>query len=204
MDQAGVGLSLELIEFIGADIKEVVPDLARLRMNVFREFPYLYEGSLEYETQYLQTYLECPQSLIAVVRDGSSIVGASSALPLEAEVAALQQPFNEQGFDIEQVFYLGESVLLPDYRGRGLGVRFFEAREGHAQRLGGFSWAAFCAVQRPENHPRRPKDYIPLDTFWQKRGYHKHPDLVAQIHWQDLDENQETPKSMTFWLKSLK
>jgi GNAT superfamily N-acetyltransferase len=197
-------LSLEIIEFIGADIAEVVPDLARLRMTVFREYPYLYEGSIAYEEQYLQTYLECPQSLIAVVRDGSSIVGATSALPLTAEVAALQQPFLESGFDIKTVFYLGESVLLRDYRGRGLGVKFFEAREHHAARLSGFITAAFCAVQRPKDHPRRPNDYLPLDAFWQKRGYQKHPEITAQIHWQDLDESEETPKLMTFWLKSLK
>jgi GNAT superfamily N-acetyltransferase len=196
-------MSLEITEYFGADIAQIVPDLARLRMSVFREFPYLYEGSITYEEQYLQTYLECPQSLIAVVRDGSQIVGATSALPLEAEVAALQQPLLEAGFDIETVLYLGESVLLPEYRGRGLGVKFFEARENHAARLGGFSTAAFCAVERPENHPRRPKDYVPLESFWQKRGYQKRADMIAQIHWQDLDEIAETPKPMVFWLKSL-
>jgi GNAT superfamily N-acetyltransferase len=196
-------VSLEIVEYIGADIGDVVPDLAQLRMTVFREFPYLYEGSLEYEAQYLQTYLECPQSLIAVVRDGSSIVGATSALPLEAEVTALQSPFLETGFDVQTVLYLGESVLLPEYRGRGLGVQFFEAREHHAKRLGGFETTAFCAVQRPDDHPRRPKDYVPLESFWEKRGYQKRDDMIAQIHWRDIGELEETPKPMVFWTKLL-
>ena len=29
-------------------ISAVIPDLARLRIGVFREFPYLYDGSLDY------------------------------------------------------------------------------------------------------------------------------------------------------------
>ena len=37
----------------GDDIRTVLPDLARLRMEVFREWPYLYDGSLAYEEDYL-------------------------------------------------------------------------------------------------------------------------------------------------------
>jgi hypothetical protein len=84
-----------------------------------------------------------------------------------------------------------------------LGVKFFETRENHASRLGGFTTTAFCAVQRPDDHPRRPKDYVSLESFWEKRGYQKRADMTAQIHWQDLDEREETPKPMMFWLKSL-
>lgn len=70
--------------------------------------------------------------LKVVVRDGNRIVGASSALPLIAETSEVQQPFLEHGFDPKTVFYLAQSVLLPAYRGHGLGHRFFEAREIHA------------------------------------------------------------------------
>ena len=31
--------------------------------------------------------------------------------------------------------------------------------------------SAFCAVQRPSDHPERPPGYAPLDPFWRKRGY---------------------------------
>ena len=37
-------------------ILAAVPDLARLRIGVFREFPYLYDGSLDYERDYLADY----------------------------------------------------------------------------------------------------------------------------------------------------
>jgi GNAT superfamily N-acetyltransferase len=196
-------MNLSLEALTGSSIASVIPDLADLRMRVFKEFPYLYQGSLEYEFKYLQTHLECQNSLIVVARDGTRIVGASSALPLVSETSEVQQPFLEHGFDPKTVFYLAESVLLPEYRGHGLGKQFFEAREAHAKKLGGFSWAAFCAVQRPKDHPLRPENHRDLDTFWQARGYEKHQDLSTFFSWQEMGEETESQKPMTFWLKNI-
>jgi GNAT superfamily N-acetyltransferase len=195
-------VKLEISELVGSEIAPAIAGLAELRMRVFREWPYLYDGSLEYEARYLRTYLQCPQSLIVLVKDGDRVVGASSALPLNAETIEFQQPFLEQ-FDVTKFFYLAESVLLPEYRGRGLGVELFKRREAHAQRLGGFMHATFCAVERPNDHPLRPASYVPLDAFWQKRGYTRHPELQARYTWQDVNETLETTKTMTFWLKTL-
>lgn len=194
---------MDIERYTGGRIAEVLGDLARLRVAVFREFPYLYEGTTAYETNYLSTYLNTPDSLAVIVRDEGRVVGASTALPLEAETPELRAPFEQRGYDVQRVFYLAESVLLPEYRGRGLGVTFFREREAHAQGLGRFDLTAFCAVQRPEDHPRRPEGYAPLDAFWRRRGYEKHPELSTTLSWQDLDEAHESPKLMTFWLRRL-
>ncbi len=196
-------MNLSLEALTGLSLPSVIADLAQLRITVFREFPYLYEGSLEYEMKYLQTHLECQESLIVVARDGTRIVGASSALPLNAETSDVQQPFLERDFDPKTVFYLAESVLLPAYRGQGLGKQFFEARESHAKNLGGFTWAAFCAVQRPPDHPSRPANHRDLDAFWGARGYAKRQDLKTFFSWQEIGEVTQTPKPMTFWLKNI-
>jgi GNAT superfamily N-acetyltransferase len=193
--------NLRVQRMTGPALEAYVPALARLRIEVFRDFPYLYDGDPGYEDRHLRTYIDSPGSVIVVVLDGESVVGASTALPLGEADPAFQQPFTRQGFDLTDVFYLGESVLLPAYRGRGLGVRFFEEREAQARELGGFPWAAFCAVDRRTDHPRRPADYQPLDRFWSNRGYTRHPELTTTYHWKDLDENEETEKTMTFWLK---
>jgi len=177
--------------------------LARLRIAVFRAFPYLYEGTEDYEKAYLQTYVQSPRSVLVLALDGQRVVGASTAIPLEDETTEVQAPFIALGYDVKRVFYLGESVLEPSYRGQGIGVRFFEAREAHAQKLGGFDWSAFCAVVRPEDHPLRG-NYTPLDAFWTHRGYTCHPELHTTFTWQDRDEATETAKPMRFWLKPLK
>ncbi|RRV37417.1 GNAT family N-acetyltransferase [Pseudomonas sp. o96-267] len=187
----------------GAEIEPHIDDLARLRIQVFREFPYLYDGNLDYEAEYLATYVRSVDSLCVLVRDEGRVVGASTALPLADETEEFQQPFIAAGWNPARIFYCAESVVLPAWRGRGLGVRFFVEREVHARKLGGFDWCAFCAVQRPVDHPRRPADYQPLDAFWARRGYRHHPELLTYYHWRDLDEAEESAKPMSFWLKEL-
>jgi GNAT superfamily N-acetyltransferase len=111
-------------------------------------------------------------------------------------------PLAAAGYDPATVYYFGESVLRRDFRGRGLGHRFFDEREAFA-RARGYRTAAFCAVDRPADHPRRPADYVPLDRFWGKRGFVRRPDIVGQFAWKDLDAEAETAKPMVFWTKAL-
>ena len=198
--------SLAIRRFTGQDptLRDYLPDLASLRIRVFRDFPYLYDGTAEYEEKYLETYTRCPESIVVLVLDGEKVVGATTGLPMDAETPEFQKPFIDQGHDPARIFYCAESVLLPEYRGRGVYPKFFEEREGHARQLGRFDLCCFCCVQRPEDHPLRPTDYVPLDRIWSKFGYVRHPELNTTYDWKDVDQADETPKPMVFWLKSLK
>jgi len=198
--------NIRIERWSGEALVQYIPELARLRIEVFRDFPYLYDGTVEYEKKYLQTYIDNPESVIVLAfddnKDGADkVVGASTAIPMKYETDELKRPFIENGYNLDDVFYCSESVLNKDYRGLGLGVRFFEQREAHAEDLGGFKHITFCCVERPVDHPRRPANYVPLDQFWNKRGYFKHPELKTTYLWKDLDDTEETPKPMTFWLK---
>jgi len=184
----------------GKEINKHLSALAWLRITVFREFPYLYDGSNEYEKEYLKTYTRSEKSIFVLAKDQNRIVGASSGMPLELETEEVKKPFLDNGFNTDDVFYFGESVLLPQYRGMGLGKSFITEREKHAL-SSGFSITAFCGVVRPDDHPRRPKGYRPLDGFWEKMGYEKQPDMQTSFEWQDLDENRSSEKTMVFWLK---
>lgn len=187
----------------GSAVLPFLEDLARLRIAVFREWPYLYDGDMAYEKTYLETYARSPESLFVLALDGDRVIGASTGLPMADETDDFKRPFKAHGYDPRRIFYFGESVLLPEYRGRGLGVRFFEEREAYARSLGRFGWTCFCAVERPADHPRRPAQYVPLDAFWRRRGYEKRPELATTYTWKDLDEESQSPKPMTFWLKRL-
>ena len=188
----------------GKAVMPHIADLARLRTDVFRAFPYLYEGSEDYEASYLATYAQSPESLFVLALDGERIVGASTGVPMPDASEVFRTPFVDAGIDPAKVFYFGESVLLPAYRGRGLGVRFFEEREAYARRLDRFDWCAFCAVERPKDHPLRPAGYVPLDDFWGRRGYVHRADLRTMLAWQDIDEAGESEKLMSFWLKPVR
>jgi GNAT superfamily N-acetyltransferase len=197
------GIDIRTLTGRSPDLPAFVPDLAGLRITVFREFPYLYDGTLDYEQQYLKTYLECPDSVVVLALDGARVVGASTGLPLEAETAEFKRPFIAAGMDPARIFYCGESVLLADYRGRGVYREFFAGRERHARSLGRFERMVLCAVQRPDDHPRRPAGYEPLDAVWRRFGYGRRPDLVTSFEWRDLDEEVASGKQMVFWEKPL-
>jgi GNAT superfamily N-acetyltransferase len=191
---------MELRELRGEEARDHVNELAELRIAVFGEWPYIYKGSVDYERRYLETYLSCPDSLMVLAFDHDQLVGATTALPLPEAEQEMKQPFLDAGLPIDDFLYFGESVVLEAWRGRGLGSRFFEAREAHAQRLG-LSRTAFCAVDRPADHPLRPAGYVGNDAFWSKRGYRRHPELQCRFEWQDLDQPAPTEKTLTFWLK---
>ena len=196
-------MTVRVAPLTGKSMAGALDALARLRIAVFRDWPYLYDGTLKYEQTYLAKLAAARGAVIVAAYDGEIIVGCATGAPMaemEAEIAA---PFNARGDDVDRIFYCGESVLLPAYRGRGLGHAFFDHREAQARALGGFTHAAFCAVVRPEDHPLRPKDYVPLDAFWQKRGYAKADGLVTRFAWKDIDRSGETEKPMQFWMRAL-
>lgn len=186
----------------GEALRRYVDDLARLRIRVFREFPYLYDGTEAYERNYLDTYAGSGKAMAVLVFDGDHVVGASTGIPLANESDAFRQPFLDQDIDPQRVFYCGESVLLPAYRGRGIYQTFFTARKTVALH-GGFDLIGFCGVIREPDHPLRPPDYAPLDPVWQHFGYAPHPQLVAHFDWKDIDRDTETSHPMMFWLKNL-
>lgn len=180
-----------------------IEDLARLRIRVFREFPYLYDGTTAYEARYLQTYFQCPDSLIVLARDDDRIVGCATAIPLKFEESEFQKPFIEQKMPPDAVMYFGESVLLPDYRGQGVGKNFLQKRIHYATRYPGIRWAAFCAVCRNAEDARRPSGYRPLDTLWQSFGFQAVPGMRTTYHWKEIGQAEETDQEMQFWLRHI-
>jgi len=47
--------AIEIVRVTGADLERWISELARLRIRVFRDWPYLYDGDADYEARYLRT-----------------------------------------------------------------------------------------------------------------------------------------------------
>jgi GNAT superfamily N-acetyltransferase len=179
-----------------------LPDLARLRIVIFREWPYLYDGTLDYEEQYLAHLLDESGAVLVVARDGDSIIGVATASPMARQDEAARKPFEDSGHDIAALSYFGESVLLPSYRGKGVGHAFFDHREA-AARKAGFTETCFCGVVRSPNHPLRPQDARDLGPFWRVRGYAPLDGMIARYDWKDIDQLEESRHDMQFWHRVL-
>jgi GNAT superfamily N-acetyltransferase len=186
----------------GEALIAALDDLAQLRIMVFRAFPYIYDGDVNYERRYLQTYRDSDDAILVAAFEGDRLVGASTGTPMTQHADDFAAAFAGQDIPLDQIFYCAESVLLPEYRGQGVGHAFFDAREAHARALG-LSYSAFCGVVRPADHPLRPRDYGPLDPFWRKRGYAPLEGVVANYRWKDLDQPDETDHPLQFWVRKI-
>lgn len=200
-------MTVEVRSCTGAALGPLIDAIARLRIAVFREWPYLYDGDPGYERDYLAGFASCPDAVAVAAIHGEAVIGVATASPLLAHTSEFAPLFAAAGVDPGAVFYLGESVLLPGYRGQGIGHRFFDAREAHARALNldgqRFTHLAFCAVVREEGDPRRPAGSRSLDGFWQKRGYRSVPGLVGSYRWREIGCPDETSHPMQFWMRSL-
>jgi Acetyltransferase (GNAT) family. len=195
-------VTLRIEALTGDALADALPGLARLRISVFRAWPYLYDGDAAYEERYLRAYAESPGAVVVGCFDGPRLVGAATAAPMEDHAAEFAEPFRARGHALEEILYCGESVLEPAYRGRGVGHAFFDRREAHGRALGR-RFSCFCAVIRAEADPRKPPDYAPLDPFWRKRGYEPLEGAQASYAWREVGADAETDHAMRFWIRAL-
>ena len=193
---------IEVRALTGPALEAALDGVAALRIAVFRDWPYLYDGSLDYERAYLQTYRDNPGALLVGAFHNDRLVGASTSTLMEDHAEAFSAPFRALNIPLTDILYGAESVLLPEYRGIGLGHRFIDLREAHARAMGR-AYVAFCSVQRPADHPAKPANARSNDAFWRGRGYETLPGVIAEFSWKDLGDEAETLKPLQFWMRKL-
>lgn len=194
---------VEIMTVSGKDVHRYLDDVAYLRIQIFREFPYLYDGNMDYEKEYLNVYSQSQESLMVLAFHDQKIIGVSTAVPLKDEMVEIQAPFAANHLPINDYFYLGESVLLEPFRGQGIYKYFFSLRE-EAARMGGYRYATFLAVDRPLDHPLKPLDYQPMDPVWKYFGYELQPHLKTLLAYQQIDSSEPVSNEMMFRLKELR
>ena len=193
-------MAVEVRAVRGAALNELLDEVAALRIAVFRDWPYLYDGTMDYERRYLAPYVTSENAVVVGAFDGQRLIGASTGAPLADHAEDFGDALRDAGHDITSTFYCAESVLLPAFRGQGVGHAFFDHREAHARDLG-FSHCCFCSVIRPADHPARPGAYRPLDSFWTARGYRPLPGVTARFAWKDVGSTEESIKTLQVWMR---
>jgi GNAT superfamily N-acetyltransferase len=184
----------------GNGIKNYIDELGRFRIEIFKEFPYLYEGDLEYERKYLSRYPESPEGILILTKDTRGLIGACTGIPLQDEDTEFVKPF--QTVNIEEIFYIGEVMVRADSRGKGLGTmllsKMLDLITGSR-----FKTACFYTVDRGINHPLRPNNYNSSESLWKRFGFVKDPEKLVYFRWKDLGHSTKTDKPMNVWIKKL-
>lgn len=184
--------------------KEIIPyihKIAKLRITIFRDYPYLYEGEMSYEERYLLMYSQTDNAMLVIAEDDDKVVGAITGLPLTESMKEIKDLFIAKNIPAERIFYLGEIVLLQEYRSKNIGYMMYQQFENAVKEIEFYEKIALCEIVRAENDLRKPLDYKSLNSFWHRQGYVKRPDLVAEFSWKEIGANEETKHPMVFWIK---
>ena len=185
-----------------------LPDLLRtitdIRMQVFSAWPYLYDGNLDDEDEYLRHFQRDPKTVVIGAWDGMDLVGVSTASRWETHPENLLSslPGDWSKVPVTEILYLAESVLYASHRGRGAGKAFFDAREAFAQEIGR-RYVAFAAVVRAHDDPQKPADYRDLAPWWRRLGYRPVPGALCSMIWKDHGREQAELHHLQVWIKKL-
>ncbi|MBQ4850168.1 GNAT family N-acetyltransferase [Pseudoalteromonas sp. MMG012] len=187
----------------GDEITNAIDEIARLRIDIFAEYPYLYGGCVSYEVEYLRKFANTKQSFMVVMKDQGKIVGGLTGLPLAHEQPAVRRPFVNSMYPLASTFYFSEVLMYPRYRGNGYATTMFKLAEQFVSQLCSYNYIALATVIREANHLKRPHSYQPLDGMWQHFGYKPLANHICIMDWREHGDEQETAKPLMFWIKSM-
>lgn len=194
---------VELKVFQGSKLASHMQKMVELGMIVFREYPYLYEGTLSIGMSAHKPYLLAEDSLLVVAEVGNQFIGAIIGLPVAESMEEIKQIFLDHQILMDGVYYLGEIILLKEYRSKGIGHAMLQMFENAVGDLGEYRKIIFCEVDRSNSDIKRPSDYKPLNPFWEKRGYIKDQNLVTNFAWPEIGDQEKTNHPMVFWSKDI-
>ncbi|MDU0461005.1 MAG: GNAT family N-acetyltransferase [Geobacteraceae bacterium] len=186
----------------GVAIADAVDDVATLRLEIFKEYPYLYQGQREDELSYLVTYAEAPDACIILAYHGHEVIGAVAGMPLIHEDAWMSEAFAGTTFPLNEVYYVGELLFRPDYRNCGMGRKLLAQLERHIGSLGHYRKLTCATVERPKDHPLRPRDYISITRFLARTGFSQLSGVTTSFMWCEVDGVKRN-HPMQFWSKEL-
>lgn len=186
----------------GTAIADLLDDVATLRLEIFQEYPYLYRGQREDELTYLGTYAEAPDACVILAYHGHVVIGAIAGMPLTREDSPLLHAFAGTTFPLDEVYYVGELLLRPAYRQCGLGQKLLAQLENHIRSLSRYRRLTCATVERPDDHPLRPRDYIPITRFLARTGFDRLPGVTSHFIWCETDGVKRN-HPMQLWSKEL-
>lgn len=195
-------IRFELLQ--GAEIAKYTDDFIKICHQIYREYPYLYSGDDAGYDEYVRSYAGIDNSIACFALDGDKVIGICSGMPLQESRPSYQKAFVSLGIDVTPIFYLGEIILLKEYRNQKIGSQLYSQVEQVVINDGRYEKIALCKVEVSQEDFKRPDDYkfseFPLCY---KLGFSKHPEICYDGYWTNVGESIESPHHMVFWIKDI-
>ena len=185
---------------------EVIPHLKRLieiRLSFYRDYPYLYDGSIEDEENYLRMYGNSENTLLVVAKRDDEVVGAILGLPLPESPEENKEAFQDLEISPEDLFYLGDNIVIRELKIGNVQEQMYHQFEGAVNHLKKYRGIVVCEIERDVNDPKK----ITNDTFyefaWHTQGFIREPNQIVNFSWKEIGDSKSSNHHMVFWRKSL-
>jgi predicted acetyltransferase len=196
--------SLTICVLRGKELLSHLPELAKLRAIIFREYPYLYEVDPTFETSYLHLFANAPNTILVVAKMKDQVIGILSGLPLMYAQKEIQQAFDLSDREMGQHYALCEILVAKEHRSKRIGSLLYNEFESHLKKMNLYKKLVLWQIIKNLHDPKRPSDYFSLDHFWHKNGFIKQPNLHCDLKWKEISQKEETLHRFEFWEKDLK
>ena len=116
--------AVEIRPVSGIAVEPWLDELADLRIRIFRDYPYLYDGSVEYERDYLDRYARSKQSVVVLAMEYNRLIGAATGLPLTDADPEFVAPFERHGPPPSRCFTSASRCCCPSTGARAWATAF--------------------------------------------------------------------------------
>jgi GNAT superfamily N-acetyltransferase len=204
---AKVYMNITIEIFTGNDSEPYIETVSKLRIEAFKEYPYLYMGELDYERQYMRGYTKDDRAMIAIATCDGKLAGISTGIPLTSDSEIVSEAkiiFLNENIDIEDYYYYGELIILPEFKGKGILTKLLSAQD-ELIRSWGYKHACGLTVVREDNHPLKPAGYKSPYKIGERLGY-KRTNIRTQFDWPTIQSDGRVKNEkniLEFWIKDL-
>ena len=191
--------------FRGESITPYIKDITELCITIYREYPYLYEGTEEEYLPFIEHYTCSNYGIACLLFDNTKPIGVAIGMPMDEMREKYKKPFinARPQENCEELFYLGEFLLLNDYRDQGFGKQMYLELERLVKENPKLKKICFCKFDETDQGPLMPENYKALDHFWEKLEFDKCDDLTVTVYWRNIYSEEDSPHKLMHWLKTL-
>ena len=157
----------------GKAINDCFEAIATLRLMVFSEYPYCYQGSFEDEQKHFGQYTCHEDRSLAVLFEKNQIIGLSTRIPAASALPLLGRAVPElerRGVNIEQHYYVIESMIKQAFRGKKRGQLLYQEHEVFIRRRG---YQTNCLLTLATESTITSVEKKPFTSLWHWLGFKK-------------------------------